>query len=159
MYPHCRFPQITSFSNFFSGDPYIGTNRDEIKKKNERIAELEKELKRMKSEAGRTSYSKGREFPRSETAEDKKRRYNLFSCLHCSTVTLASCVSLAPLSSSQLSLCRTCRDWNESGCDKKGAKAGHCGFGGNVRKHGCAKILDQGSICWATDHQEKDCTK
>ena len=54
--------------------------------------------------------------------------------------------------------CRTCRDWNESGCTKKG-KPGHCGFGPAAKRHGCGKIIDIGSICWATDHQEKDCTK
>ena len=66
--------QITSFTNFFSGDPYIGSNRDEIKKKNERIAELEKEVKRLRSEADRNSYSRGRDLSRAESGEDKKRR-------------------------------------------------------------------------------------
>ena len=65
------FLQITSFTNFFSGDPYLGINQAEVKRKNERIAELEKELKRMKSEAGRTTYNK---FSRGESAEDKKNR-------------------------------------------------------------------------------------
>ena len=68
-------PQITSFSNFFSGDPYIGSTRDELKK-NERIAELEKEVKRLRMEAGRSTYSRGRDTSRTESAEDKKRRYN-----------------------------------------------------------------------------------
>ena len=66
--------QITSFSNFFSGDPYIGSNREEIRRKNEQIAELEKENKRLKSEAGRSTYNKGRDAARKESAEDKKRR-------------------------------------------------------------------------------------
>ena len=68
------FTQITSFSNFFSGDPYIGSNRDEIKKKNERIAELEKEVKRLRSEADRNSFSRSRDQARTESGEDKKKR-------------------------------------------------------------------------------------
>ena len=66
--------QITSFTNFFSGDPYIGSNRDEVKKKNERISDLEKEVKRLRSEASRGTYNKGRDLGRAESAEDKKRR-------------------------------------------------------------------------------------
>ena len=64
------------FFNFFSGDPYIGSTRDELKKKNERIAELEKEVKRLKMEAGRSTYSRSRDLSRTESAEDKKRRYS-----------------------------------------------------------------------------------
>ena len=66
--------QITSFTNFFSGDPSIGLNREEVRKKNERIVELEKENKRLRSEAGRSTYSKGRDSARQESAEDKKKR-------------------------------------------------------------------------------------
>ena len=66
--------QVTSFTNFFSGDPYLGSNRDEIKRKNEKIAELEREIKRMKAEASRGSYNKSRDLSRTESAEDKKRR-------------------------------------------------------------------------------------
>ena len=66
--------QITSFTNFFSGDPYLGSNRDKIKRKNEKIAELEREIKRMKAEASRGSYNKSRDLSRTESAEDKKRR-------------------------------------------------------------------------------------
>ena len=75
--------QITSFTNFFSGDPYIGSNREDIRKKNERIVELEKENKRLRSEAGRSTYSKGRDSARQESAEDKKRR-----CVCSMTLTL-----------------------------------------------------------------------
>ena len=71
-------PQITSFSNFFSGDPYIGSNRDELKKKNERIADLEKEIKRLKAETNRNSFSRGRDLSRVDSAEDKKKRYKIF---------------------------------------------------------------------------------
>ena len=73
--------QITSFSNFFSGDPYIGSNREEIRRKNEQIAELEKENKRLKSEAGRSTYNKGRDAARKESAEDKKRRCRMITDL------------------------------------------------------------------------------
>jgi hypothetical protein len=66
--------QITSFSNYFSGDPYVGDNRAEIKKKNERIAELEKEVKRLRSESDRNSFSRSRDHARAESGEDKKRR-------------------------------------------------------------------------------------
>ena len=66
--------RITSFSNYFSGDPYVGDNRAEIKKKNERIAELEKEVKRLRSESDRNSFSRSRDQARAESGEDKKRR-------------------------------------------------------------------------------------
>ena len=75
------FTQITSFSNFFSGDPYIGSNRDEIKKKNERIAELEKEVKRLRSEVDRKSFSRSRDHARPESGEDKKKRSEWLSQL------------------------------------------------------------------------------
>ena len=77
--------QITSFSNFFSDDPYIGSNREEIRRKNEQIAELEKENKRLKSEAGRSTYNKGRDAARKESAEDKKRRCCLLNDLFISS--------------------------------------------------------------------------
>ena len=83
-------PQITSFSNFFSGDPYIGSTRDELKKKNERIAELEKEVKRLRMEAGRSTYSRGRDLSRTESAEDKKRRYSPVSFIDVNS-TLGAC--------------------------------------------------------------------
>ena len=47
---HCSYVQVTSFSNFYSGDPYIGTRAEEIKKKNDEIASLQKEVKRLKQE-------------------------------------------------------------------------------------------------------------
>ena len=75
------FTQITSFSNFFSGDPYIGDARAEIKRKNERIAELEKEVKRLRSEVDRNSFSRSRDHARPESGEDKKKRSEWFSQL------------------------------------------------------------------------------
>ena len=59
------FPDNVLLQHLF-GDPYIGSNRDEIKKKNERIAELEKEVKRPRSEADRNSFSRSRDRARSE---------------------------------------------------------------------------------------------
>ncbi len=40
--------QVTCFSNFYAADPYIGTRMDEVKKKNEEIAALQKEVKMLK---------------------------------------------------------------------------------------------------------------
>ena len=40
--------KVTSFSSFFSGDPYVGARSDEIKKKNAKISELELENKRLR---------------------------------------------------------------------------------------------------------------
>ena len=45
--------QVTNFSNFFSGDPYLGSRAEELKKKNERIGELELEVKRLKAQVSR----------------------------------------------------------------------------------------------------------
>ena len=71
--------QVTCFTNYYSGDPYIGSNREEIKKKNVRIAELEAEVKKLKLEVSRSgtnnNNNKGRGFGKAETAEDKKKRY------------------------------------------------------------------------------------
>ena len=47
--------QVTSFTNYYAGDPYIGSRDAEIKKKNEEIANLQKEVKRLKAELGRTN--------------------------------------------------------------------------------------------------------
>ena len=41
--------QISNLVNYYTGDPYLGTRADEITKKNNRIAELEKENKMLKS--------------------------------------------------------------------------------------------------------------
>ena len=41
--------QVTCFSNFYSGDPYIG-GREDLLKKNEEIASLQKEVKQLKIE-------------------------------------------------------------------------------------------------------------
>ena len=35
--------------NYYSGEPYVGTRKDEIKAKNERVTELELENKRLRS--------------------------------------------------------------------------------------------------------------
>ena len=51
--------QVTSFSNFYSGDPYIGTRVDELKKKNDEIASLQKEVKQLKLELSRAQRSYG----------------------------------------------------------------------------------------------------
>ena len=40
--------QVTYFSNFYSGDPYIG-GREDLLKKNEEIASLQKEVKQLRS--------------------------------------------------------------------------------------------------------------
>ena len=49
--------QVTCFSNFYSGDPYIGTRSDEMKKKKEEIAALQKEVKQLKLELTRAQRS------------------------------------------------------------------------------------------------------
>ena len=38
---------MTHFQNYFSGDPYVGLRTDEIKKKNERIVDLENEVRKL----------------------------------------------------------------------------------------------------------------
>ena len=167
-YPDC-IAQVTCFTNYFSGDPYIGSNREEIKKKNIRIAELEAEVKKLKFEGSRSGLnnnnSKGRGFGRSETAEDKKKRYSQDVSLPdnlLSKVDIISHVGKNICSSEQMFLnilCRTCRDWNEGTCTRKGSRVGQCGFGQDSRKHGCANILDRDSICWSADHTEKECPK
>lgn len=48
--PH---PQITNFSNYFSGDPYVGLRADEMSAKNNRIADLEKEVEQLKGKLAR----------------------------------------------------------------------------------------------------------
>ena len=45
--------------------------------------------------------------------------------------------------------------WNESSCSKPGKDKFHCGFGRDALRHGCAKVLDNSTICWKS-HQEKD---
>jgi len=40
---------VTHFANFFSGDPYVGPRDKEILEKNNRIEELEREVKRLKA--------------------------------------------------------------------------------------------------------------
>jgi hypothetical protein len=42
--------QVTSFSNFYSGDPYIGTREKELKTKNEEIIKLQQEVKKLRKE-------------------------------------------------------------------------------------------------------------
>ena len=44
------FTQVPHFANYFSGDPYVGPRDREIKEKNNRIEELEKEVKRLKAQ-------------------------------------------------------------------------------------------------------------
>ena len=51
--------QVTSFSNYYSGDPYIGTRAEEIKKKNDEIASLQKEVKRLKQELSQAQRNGG----------------------------------------------------------------------------------------------------
>ena len=75
--------KVTNFSNYFSGDPYLGSRGDELKKKNERISELEQEVKRLKAQLGQQGFSRGNfRSPSSgvaplgdRTAEDKRARY------------------------------------------------------------------------------------
>ena len=51
--------KITSFANYYSGDPYLGGREDELKRKNKGIAELEQELKAAKAEARGGSHRGG----------------------------------------------------------------------------------------------------
>ena len=44
------FPQITMFANYYSGDPYLGG--ESSKKKDDKIRELEAEVKRLKGQLG-----------------------------------------------------------------------------------------------------------
>ena len=49
--------QVTVWSSFFTGDPYVGTRSDELKKKNQRILELEQENKRLRDLLRRFGFS------------------------------------------------------------------------------------------------------
>jgi hypothetical protein len=49
---YCVVPQVTNFSNYFSGDPYIGTRAEELKRRADRITELEQEVRKLKSQQG-----------------------------------------------------------------------------------------------------------
>ena len=53
----------------------------------------------------------------------------------------------------------TCRDWNEKGCSKSGKDGNHCGFGEGAKRHGCAKILSEGKICWDKNIRRKTMSK
>ena len=52
-------------------------------------------------------------------------------------------------------LIRTCKDWNEGGCSKRGKDSNHCGFGASALCHGCSRIVGQYSICWK-NHKEAE---
>ena len=41
--------KLPHYANFFHGDPYVGAREAEMKKKNDRITELEKEVKALRS--------------------------------------------------------------------------------------------------------------
>ena len=40
-------PQNTAFSNYYSGDPYLGSNTGEIRKKDNTIRKLKADIRRM----------------------------------------------------------------------------------------------------------------
>ena len=42
--------KLPHYANFFHGDPYVGAREAEMKKKNDRITELEKEVKALRSQ-------------------------------------------------------------------------------------------------------------
>lgn len=46
--------QVTSFSNFYKGDPYTGSREEEMKKKNKEIDDLRREVKALKAEQGKS---------------------------------------------------------------------------------------------------------
>ena len=45
--------QVTCFSNYYAGDPYVGGSEKEIEMKNKEIAELGRETRRLKDELSR----------------------------------------------------------------------------------------------------------
>ena len=47
--------QVTSFTNFYKGDPYISSREEDIKKKNREIEEPKREVKALKAELSNNS--------------------------------------------------------------------------------------------------------
>ena len=76
---------MTNFTNYFAGDPYVGSRSEEMKKKNERITELEgevKRLQRMLDNKSRMNYNNGGPAAAGpnigqRTAVEKRARYVL----------------------------------------------------------------------------------
>ena len=58
--------RVMSFTNYYTGDPYIGSRDSDLKKKNEEIAVLQRENRRLKQDlsslqnrVGSSRYSSG----------------------------------------------------------------------------------------------------
>ena len=51
---------------------------------------------------------------------------------------------------------RTCKDWNEAGCEKPGKDRNHCGYGGSALRHGCSRVEGSGRLCWSREHKERE---
>ena len=68
--------QFSFFLVYFFGDPYIGSNREEVKRKNAGTAEVEADVRKLKAEFDCNNNS-GRDFNKAETPEGKRKRYHM----------------------------------------------------------------------------------
>ena len=120
-----------------------------MKKKNEEIASLQKEVKRLKQELGRNNRNGGGSYSSYSTysAPDNNRfGYDQNNMNRAS--------SYSDMKAAQKRE-RTCREWNEYGCSKRGKDKNHCGFGAAALRHACSKVLNEDKICWG-NHTESN---
>lgn len=68
--------QVTSFSNYYSGDPYLGNQEETLKKKDDEIRRLEAEVKSLKNQLKQRNGGRNGSMREggSESAESKRSR-------------------------------------------------------------------------------------